>query len=131
MREIKFRGKRIDKHEWVYGLLIECEYGSAITGKKSLYHIDGAEWNFDMVIIEPETIGQFTGLHDKNGKEIYEGDLISEDGSKPYEVVWQYHSVQWIMQYTGEGKTYRHMAYDYAQQQYEVIGNIYENPELL
>jgi hypothetical protein len=73
---------------------------------------------------------QFTGLADKNGKEIYEGDLISESGSSPYEVKWQCHSVKWIMQSFEEGRYYREMHSDYAKNNYEIIGNIYENPEL-
>lgn len=73
----------------------------------------------------------WTGWNDKNGNEIYKGDLISEDGSKPYEVIWQSHAGEWIMQSVLEGRGYRNMAYDYAQQFYEIIGNIYTSPELV
>lgn len=122
-REIKFRAwDNVDKMMYV-------------NLQNGIHFEDGSVYAFQDFIdnkgYHEFNLMQFTGLQDKNGKDIYEGDLISEEGSKPYEVVWQYHSVQWIMQYTGEGRTYRHMAYDYAQQQYEVIGNIYENPELL
>ena len=82
-------------------------------------------------IAEGYHVMQYTGLKDKNGKEIYEGDLISENGGEPLEVIWQFHSVRWLMQSTLIGRTYREMAYDYAQMNYEVIGNIYENPKLL
>lgn len=74
---------------------------------------------------------QFTGWVDKNGKDIYQGDLISENGSSPYEVIWQFHAGKWIMQSFEEGRYYREMAYDYAQRDYEVIGNVYETPQLL
>lgn len=68
----------------------------------------------------------WTGWKDKNGNDIFCGDLISEKGGKTlYEVVWQSHAGQWIMQSLGEGRGYRTMAYDYAQRDYEVVGNIH------
>lgn len=66
MREIKFRGKRLDNGEWVDGdLHIRTPFP----------HIH-SEIDYGKVNIDPHTVGQFTGLHDKNGKEIYEGDVL-------------------------------------------------------
>lgn len=67
----------------------------------------------------------WTGWNDKNGNEIYCNDLISENGSKPYQVVWQSHAGEWIMQSLEEGRGYRNMAYDYAQRDYEIVGNVH------
>jgi uncharacterized phage protein (TIGR01671 family) len=112
-REIKFRAWDLD-------------------AKDKMYHWEEISRTFIEHLNHPRVaVMQFTGLTDKNGKEIYEGDLISESNSSPYEVKWQYHSVKWIMQSFEEGRYYREMHSDYAKNNYEIIGNIYENKELL
>lgn len=71
MREIKFRGKRLDNGEWVYGFaLFSQDKSEAVIAK--LTDTESVCEN-----VGPATVGQFTGLHDKNGKEIYEGDIIA------------------------------------------------------
>lgn len=69
MREIKFRGKRLDNGEWIEGDLLR------MNGHWFIFP-DPAPGGIDKYEVDPATVGEFTGLKDKNGKEIYEGDIM-------------------------------------------------------
>lgn len=116
MREILFRGKRVDTKEWVYGYVYPGKNGG-------LYIVTthGQE-SFE---IDPETVSQYTGLTDKNGVKIFEGDILkSEQNRIGYIGAVYYEDCQWF-----GSKDY--LGYAVAYSGAKVIGNIHDNPELL
>lgn len=129
MREIKFRGKRADNGEWVYGDLMQFYNNGHRMNSVAI-------WSTQVDEVLTNTVGQFTGLHDKNGKEIYEGDIIRTYGSKGDEIK---HTVCYSdneamfctkligADMLGGGITQRWL----DEFEFEVIGNKWDNPELL
>lgn len=135
MREILFRGKREDNGEWIFGSL-HIEYGEADrNGNKTLnYRILGMRGECDYV--DPETVGQYTGLIDKNGKKIFEGDIVSADIKRPYLIV-EFRDGCFMFNCNDGGEDYYDIMlpilkepqteYEYG----EVIGTIHDNQELI
>ena len=135
MKDILFRGKRVDNGEWVYGFLTKM-WGA-------LHIIDKANENVAYEII-PETVGQYTGLIDKNGKKIFEGDIIRaitlDTGSEQMAVVCFGNFIDenngdeyigFYIEFDGIKTTITQLAMEECKNRIEVIGNIYDNPELL
>ena len=137
MREILFRGKRTDNGKWVYGVPVigitsgvfmvwiepETKRGR---GKLSIRDV------VKQAEVIPETVGQYTGLKDKNGKEIFEGDVMHWDSHWGWYVGYENGAFRRIPLNDIQRTNWKH----YTLQQegldtWEIIGNIHGNPELL
>lgn len=137
MREILFRGKRKDNGEWVKGYYYESRASGCfiLTPKIKTRKKDGIiiEDAFDVYEVIPETVGQYTGLQDKNGNRLFEGDIsiihspnIGDDEGY-FVIVWDDESARFVLR----GETLE-CDFDYLYStNVEVIGNIHDNPELL
>jgi hypothetical protein len=117
MREILFRGKTEDGSRWVYGM-------PCATEQSGIYAIQTLQGGiFDII---PETIGQYTGLTDKNGKKIFEGDIV-EYKEEYGEIAYDDEQAMFSVLFDTWCTDFDHI-YSY---ELEVIGNIHDNPEFL
>lgn len=134
MREMLFRGKRIDNGEWIYGDLIQD--GKGYVG---MWEQTPLSHNYK---IDPSTVGQYTGLTDKNGKKIFEGDIIraNHDGAVGVVRFGEYMSpsdlgdtrhIGYYVYWQGKEKDFLRadLGYWASRNDVEVIGNIHNNPE--
>lgn len=117
-REILFRGKRVDSSEWFEG-----SYWLSRSAVRETTYITDGYGNLFCVI--PETIGQYTGLNDKNGVKIFEGDIL-KFRSGIYSVEWDNEHSKFLQR---DGQFSRELHIWIAKS--EIVGNIHDNPELL
>ena len=140
MREILFKAKRTDTDTWEEGNLLSFDSRRyIINDTESIYHCprcDREETREVWFAVIPETVSQFTGLYDKNGARIWENDIVIIGGAnRPTVVEFLSGSWQCVKKYTDKGRekeySYLHrLEYDNPNK-YEVIGNRFDNPELL
>lgn len=132
MREILFRGKRLDNGEWVEGSL--WLYGPEARIDVMFDFPRGLDW----VAVDNNTVDQFTGLLDKYGKRIFEGDIVRHHNDNPDSKTEEKGVVFWDEKYCGWRRTsngqFHHGIVDTYRLSpvclYEIIGNIHDNPEL-
>lgn len=140
MREILFRGKRVDNGEWADGCLVfdkmfygkPCEHSYIVNHE----HPSGCFCGDICIEVIPETVGQYTGLTDKNGKRIFEGDIIKipddydtygMNAGEVYEVYFGFGGFRLKPKYRKNARGY----FLEDSGEVEVIGNIHDIPELL
>lgn len=152
MSEIKFRGKRTDNGKWVYGNPVEwlnetkdvsicCHpYGVCVDGKGNLIMLESPF----VCKVDPATVGQFTGLHDKYGEEIYEGDVVKAECNATGETKrqikihrckviysidhhgWRFPIIDMEPIYGETSKATSYFNFGHRGNRMEVIGNIHE-----
>jgi uncharacterized phage protein (TIGR01671 family) len=154
MREIKYRAKRVDNGEWVYGYYVKhetrqtCPMGNDKLSQDEIKHLivvdSFADWNMPKTLqgieVIPETVGQFTGLKDKNGVEIYEGDIClltntykGANSKSTVEIAFEGWGFvgKWSEEESPTGYMCNPLrSYNFPVVLIEVIGNIHDNPEL-
>lgn len=127
MREIKFRGRSLRTNEWVYGYYFEASDGAYILQLGATFYKGGLE---SLIEVAPATVGQYTGLKDKNEQDAYQSDVMMHKG-RAFGVI-EYHD------YTGGWKLVGHNKGEYVAESnkeimalLEIGGILYQNPELL
>ena len=136
MREILFRGKRTDNNEWVDGCFYqESDCESYIIPSQTLWYVESDGDDFRAVYtahrVNIDTIGQYTGIEDKNGTKIFEGDIFmiheGRDDYKKTHLIWNEDRGM----FQPSNKLLRHVVRSFNFLHYEIIGNIHDNPELI
>lgn len=138
MREILFRGKRIDNGEWTYGYYCPKPY-SHFPCEATIFPSETIDRDWHGERVDPDTVGQFTGLTDKNGRKIFEGDIIKWEylcnDHLVYQVVYEKGTAGFVTRRNFNNRDgidcYSDSVFVDDGDMSEVIGNIHDTPELL
>lgn len=147
MREILFRGKRADTEKWVYGIPAKFRNVHGIVQDVIIQEIDGEHVMSEFCAVLPDTIGEYTGLTDKNGTRIFEGDILHNTFNERFGIVkfgdyasamgcdaFTHHIGFCVDWYKGRSKDFLRSDLGYwvlASNCTLICGNIFDNPELL
>ena len=120
MREIKFRGK-YGNNPWLYGSLVTRNRNNNGIQERN---------SSAAILVDDGSIGQYTGMHDSNGEDIYDGDIVrtSDDDDELAVVEWDEEDLRFTVTH---GNVVNGLGEEYYPREVEVVGNIYDNPELL
>ena len=140
MREILFRGKRIDNGEWLEGFIVSSRENTYPNGFEMIT-VDGINYDeldsyipdFISYAVDPSTVGQYTGMKDKNGERIFDGDVAKVLQGKDKDIAYVGFENGAFMLYPKTGNIHERTLWEYWYNDWdvEVIGNITDNPELL
>ena len=126
-RKILFRGKRANSR-WVYGLLVVSE-----NIKPAIYYEEGKGLakQFDWCYVKPDSIGQYTGLKDKDGNKIFEGDIVLIGEKLKAKVIYYDGAFRMQSEFSPTPIDTTEMGYMMREFSVRVIGNVHDNPELI
>ncbi len=140
-REIKFRGKSLFDGQWVVGDLLHPSTGARIVNYTESEADGVLRADYHYFNVDPSTVGQYTGLKDRSGQEVYEGDVVfwimkdmrgrgrGEQGA----IIWDKHTMSWAIlrdKPCADGRPCI-ISRPFERKYLEVVGNIHDNPELI
>lgn len=136
-REILFKGKRVDDGKWIYGDLLQCEGGRTlictyVAPSKETEGIKQFEIDISLRDVIPETVSQYTGLNDKYGNKIWENDIVSCQEEEDFgQINWNESEAGFYFDILLNAGHFCEESIDDHLYCMEVIGNVFDNPELL